>query len=111
MPSIESVESVEYESRGHCAVLRLDNPPVNGLSFALRAALLQGFERAAHDDRIEAIVVTGSASAFSAGGDIREFGKPEATRVPMVHALTAHMDTIEKPLIAAIGGYALGGGL
>jgi len=105
------MNTIVIEQRGAIAVLRLDNPPVNALSAPLREALSEALNRAAADERVHAIVLVGSERAFSAGGDIREFGRADATRFPMVHDLTAQLDTIRKPLLAAMSGYALGGGL
>jgi len=103
--------SVRSERRNGIALVTLDNPPVNALSFSLRAGLQAAVREAAADGAIHAIVITGSARAFSAGGDIREFGTPRSTQPPMVRDLSAAFDQVNKPLVAAIGGLALGGGL
>jgi len=105
------VSKVHRVDRDGIALLTLDNPPVNALNFALRAGLLAAVGEAAADDSVQAIVLTGSARAFSAGGDIREFGTPSSTSAPMVRDLSAAFDEVRKPLIAAIAGLALGGGL
>ena len=64
------------------AVLAIDNPPVNGLGFAVRRMLVEGVDRANADPAVEAIVVTGSGKFFSAGADVREFGTPRSSAEP-----------------------------
>ena len=70
--------TAHYEVRGSVAVITLDNPPVNGLGFATRAAVAAGVERAEADPAITSIVITGAGKAFSGGADIKEFGSPKA---------------------------------
>lgn len=89
--------------------IRIDNPPVNALGHGLRVGLLQAITDAQQDSAVRAIVIVGSGKFFSAGADITEFGKPIAEP-----SLSHLIDTIEnsaKPVIAAINGMALGGGL
>jgi 3-hydroxyacyl-CoA dehydrogenase len=100
---------LHYAVRDGIAVLTLNNPPVNGLSNALRAALMDGFKKAEADPAVRAVVVTGSAKAFSGGADIREFNKPRVK--PDLPDVNDQQDAMTKPLVAAIGGFALGGGL
>jgi 3-hydroxyacyl-CoA dehydrogenase len=98
-----------YTVRDGIAVITLNNPPVNGLGNALRAGIAAGLEKADSDPDIKAVVLIGSAKAFSGGADIREFGKPMTKpNLPEVNDL---QDSMQKPLVAAIGGFALGGGL
>jgi 3-hydroxyacyl-CoA dehydrogenase len=92
-------------------VLSLDNPPVNALSLALREGLLQALIRAAADDQAAAIVLIGAGRDFSAGGDIKEMGSPKAARGPRMRDLHSCMEASGKPVVAALSGYALGGGL
>ncbi|MBE7419520.1 MAG: enoyl-CoA hydratase/isomerase family protein [Ideonella sp.] len=105
------MSSIGYELRGSTAVLTLDHPPVNGLGAALRQGLLQALDRALADAAVRAIVVTGSARAFSGGADVKEFGTPNATREPRLPALIAAFENAPKPVIAAIAGVCMGGGL
>ncbi|MFO7589442.1 MAG: enoyl-CoA hydratase-related protein [Acidimicrobiia bacterium] len=95
------------------AVLRLDRPPLNPLSRALLADLTGAARRVTADDAVRAVVVCGSPKALAAGADIEEFGDPAAAR----SVTTAFRDALDAvagitvPVIAAINGYALGGGL
>jgi 3-hydroxyacyl-CoA dehydrogenase len=93
---------------GAVAVLTLDNPPVNAISQAVRAALVEGVKRADAEDGVEALVIRCAGRTFFAGADLKEFGKPSTEPF-----LTEVVDTIEAshiPVIAAIHGTALGGG-
>jgi 3-hydroxyacyl-CoA dehydrogenase len=98
-----------YSVRDGIAVITLNNPPVNGLGNALRAGIAAGLEKADSDPDVKAVVLIGSSKAFSGGADIREFNKPMTKpNLPEVNDL---QDSMQKPLVAAIGGFALGGGL
>src|SRR5207237_2239374 len=91
------------------AVITLNNPPVNGLGNAVRAGLMEGLQKADGDSAVKAAVIIGSAKAFSGGADIREFNSPRLKPdLPDVNDL---QDRMSKPLVAAIGGFALGGGV
>jgi len=100
-----------YETRGVTAVITLDNPPVNGLSAAVRAGIVAALDRALHDDTIEAVVLTGSERAFSGGADVKEFGTPNAGLEPRLSTVIDKLENSSKPVIAAIAGVCLGGGL
>lgn len=104
--------AVEYQRRDEIAIVTMNNPPVNGLSHALRLGLVEAFEHAIADPQIAAIVLTGAGRGFSAGGDIREFGSPAANAAP---ALSLHVHPVieqcPKPTVAALHGIAMGGGL
>jgi 3-hydroxyacyl-CoA dehydrogenase len=91
------------------AVITLDNPPVNALSFHLRAPLMTALETLRDDAAVKAIVLTCAGRTFVAGADITEFGKP--MQRPDLRDLIATLEKIEKPTVAAIHGTALGGGL
>ncbi|MGZ5031949.1 MAG: 3-hydroxyacyl-CoA dehydrogenase NAD-binding domain-containing protein [Usitatibacter sp.] len=100
-----------YQTHGPVAVLTLDNPPVNGLGYALRTALLDGIDRANADPAVTAIVLIGAGNLFSGGADIKEFNTPMATAEPTLHTLIRVAESSAKPVIAAIRGTCMGGGL
>jgi len=103
--------SVNYEVRDGVAILTMQNPPVNGLGLSTRLGLVESLTRALDDDAIKAVVVTGGARAFSGGADIREFNTPQATQEPSLPTVIAAFERSSKPVVAAIEGMALGGGL
>jgi 3-hydroxyacyl-CoA dehydrogenase len=99
------------ETKLHEDVLEIiiANAPVNALGAAVRSALAQAIDAAQEDDQVKVILLRGAGKLFSAGADITEFDQP-----PTGCALPAIIDTIEassKPIVAAIHGTALGGGL
>ncbi len=103
--------SVTYESRDGVAILTMSNPPVNGLGLSTRRGLVEALARAVDDATVKAIVVSGGARAFSGGADIREFNTPQATQEPTLPSVIAAFEQSPKPVVAAIEGMALGGGL
>ena len=102
---------VGYETRGPVAVLTMNKPPVNGLGMALRAGIVEMVARANADAAVQAIVLTGSARAFSGGADVTEFGTPKALEEPNLRSVIIAVEASAKPVVAAIAGVALGGGL
>ena len=105
------MSSTTYALSGGTAVITLNNPPVNGLSLELRSSILADFDKAIADDAVKAIVLIGSDKAFSGGADIKEFGSSKAFAEPNLPSLIAILENSKKPLIAAIGGSCMGGGL
>jgi 3-hydroxyacyl-CoA dehydrogenase len=105
------MESALYNITGDVAVITLNNPPVNGLGLDLRKAIIASIERAAADNAVRAIVLIGSDRAFSGGADVREFGTPKATEEPILRTVIATVESSQKPVIAAISGACMGGGL
>ena len=101
--------SVVLDRHGSVSVITTDNPPVNALSHEVRAGLLEGIERANADSETDAIVVICAGRTFFAGADIREFDQPP--RPPHLPDVVAHIEASAKPVLAAIHGTALGGGL
>jgi 3-hydroxyacyl-CoA dehydrogenase len=93
------------------AVITLDNPPVNGLGHEVRAGLVDGLDRALADPTVEAIVLIGAGKAFSGGADIREFNTPRANAEPTLRTAIRIVEAGTKPIVAAIGGICMGGGL
>ena len=84
---------------------------MNGLSYETRVAVAAGVDRALADDGVRAIVLSGSGGKFSAGADIREFNTPKARAEPTLLTLIDMVEGSAKPVIAAIGGLCMGGGL
>jgi 3-hydroxyacyl-CoA dehydrogenase len=107
--SEETPVSVTLEKDGNVAVVIVNNPPVNALSWHVRQGLADHFASALADDSVEAIVLRCDGSTFIAGADISEFGKPP--RGPDFNAVLNSIELATKPVIAAIHGTALGGGL
>ncbi|MFM7483149.1 MAG: enoyl-CoA hydratase/isomerase family protein, partial [Burkholderiaceae bacterium] len=103
--------SASFSEHGDVAVITLDNPPVNGLGFATRSAIVEGVQRAVDDEAIRAVVLIGSGKGFSGGADIREFNTPKALQEPSLHTVIRNIESCTKPVIAAIHGLAMGGGL
>jgi 3-hydroxyacyl-CoA dehydrogenase len=105
------MDHVEYTLRGTVAVLAFKYPPVNSLSLPLRRDLGAALERAIADPASKAIVLIGANGTFCAGADIREFNRPEVGVPPTLWNLIAMVEASPKPVVAAIEGAALGGGL
>jgi 3-hydroxyacyl-CoA dehydrogenase len=103
------MQSVTTYAEGDVLVVLVNNPPVNALSWHVRQGLQDGFEQALADDAIKAIVLRCDGATFIAGADITEFGKPP--QGPDFAAVLKQMEGASKPIVAAIHGTALGGGL
>src|SRR5262249_37102510 len=107
---------VNYEVADRVAVITIDNPPVNALSPAGWEGVDQAVQRAVADPAADAIVLIGAGTTFIAGADIKVFDSLKTTedsfaRSAGTHALLRRMEDAAKPLVAAIHGNALGGGL
>jgi 3-hydroxyacyl-CoA dehydrogenase len=102
-------KSVDLDRRGRVAVLTVNNPPVNALSQHVRQGLRDGVGQAIADAAVSAIVITCAGRTFIAGADITEFGKPP--QAPSLHDVLDLIESSPKPVIAAVHGTALGGGL
>jgi len=106
-----STNKAGFEIKDGIAVLKFDNPPVNSLGLELRQAIVAGIERANADPQVKAIVLIGAGAGFSGGADIREFGTPRSSMQPHLMTVISTVEDSAKPVIAAIGGVCMGGGL
>lgn len=100
-----------YTLHNGIAEIRWSNPPVDSLSLKVRESIHRALSEALADPGVKAIILGGSGKNFSGGADVREFNTPAATSQPDLVAIEELCDTAEKPVIAAITGVALGGGL
>ncbi|MCO4859833.1 3-hydroxyacyl-CoA dehydrogenase NAD-binding domain-containing protein [Herbaspirillum sp. WGmk3] len=100
---------VHLAREGAILVVTIDNPPVNALGVAVRRGLMSAIEEGEADADVTAILVTGAGRNFIGGADIREFGKPPQS--PLLTELCNRIEACSKPVLAAIHGAALGGGL
>ena len=99
---------VSWTRESNIAVITIDNPPVNALGQAVRAGLLKCALEASADEQVKAILITCAGRTFIAGADIREFGKPIAE--PSLPDVINQIEALNKPVVSAIHGTALGGG-
>src|SRR5690242_328966 len=102
-------QAVSVRVEDGVAVVTVSNPPVNAISEAVRPGLLDAMTRVASDAAVQAAVVIGAGNVFIAGADVREFGKPPLA--PFLPDVIAALEASGKPVVAAIHGVALGGGL
>jgi 3-hydroxyacyl-CoA dehydrogenase len=105
------MSSASFELHGQTAVITMNNPPVNGLGFDLRREIVEGLSRAQTDAEVKSVVLIGSPRAFSGGADIREFGTPRSTAEPNLNTVVRVVESAGKPVVAAISGACMGGGL
>ncbi|MFT5447742.1 MAG: 3-hydroxyacyl-CoA dehydrogenase [Gammaproteobacteria bacterium] len=99
---------VRFDVEDGIGIVTIDNPPVNALGPGVREGIVEALERAEADAGVAAVVMMGAGRSFIAGADIRQFGKPR--NKPKRSAYDV-LDGASKPVVAAIHGYALGGGL
>ncbi len=103
--------TAQYALHRNVAVITLNNPPVNGLGFDTRRAIVKGLERALANARVKAIVITGAGKAFSGGADIKEFNSPKAVQEPNLLSVIKAVENATKPVVAAMHSVVMGGGL
>src|SRR5271165_6263178 len=101
---------VRFENVDGIGVITIDNPPVNALSPGVPDGIMASLREGNADPAIRAMVIIGAGRSFIAGADIRQFGKPRP-RPPVGERSYDKLDASEKPVVAAIHGFALGGGL
>ncbi|MDP9084069.1 MAG: 3-hydroxyacyl-CoA dehydrogenase NAD-binding domain-containing protein [Pseudomonadota bacterium] len=101
----------DFSVQGAIALITLNQPPVNALSHGMRAAIAEGLERAQRDNAITGVVITGAGAVFCGGADVTEFGQPSMWAAPGLPDLFETIESCRKPVIAAINGLTLGGGL
>ena len=104
---------VDFQKQGSIGVITLNNPPVNALSVnkGVVQGILDALKEGDHDHHIRAFVIIGGGRNFSGGADISEFGKPYDPGKATLPDALAYMDTVTKPIVAAISGPTMGGGL
>ncbi|MFN9474268.1 3-hydroxyacyl-CoA dehydrogenase NAD-binding domain-containing protein [Acidovorax sp.] len=107
LPAPASV--VRWTPQEGVLLVSVDNPPVNALGAAVRQGLMAAIAQAEADAGIQALLIVGEGRAFIAGADIREFGKPPVP--PALPEVCQAIEACSKPVVAAIHGAALGGGL
>jgi len=100
---------ISTQRHGHVLIVTSNNPPVNALGAAVRQGLIAAIEEAEAADDVAAVVIRCEGQTFFAGADITEFGKPPV--MPMLPDVVDRIENCAKPVVAAIHGTALGGGL
>lgn len=112
MSVVDSATILNSRLHDRILIVTLHNPPVNGLSHAVRLQLYEQMQRARSDPGIDAVVIHGNGRCFSAGADIRELGTPAALSPPGLSAdVHPAIERCGKPVVAALHGIAMGGGL
>src|SRR5215213_2815154 len=102
---------ISTHKHGDVLVVTSNNPPVNALGAAVRQGLVAAIEQAEADDTVKAVVIACEGQTFFAGADVSEFGTPKAFEQPMLPQVVDRIEDCAKPVVAAIHGTALGGGL
>src|SRR5215213_2753802 len=102
---------ISTRKHGDVLIVMSNNPPVNALGHAVRQGLVAAIEEAEADDAVNAIVIACEGQTFFAGADVSEFGTPKAFEQPMLPQVVDRIENCTKPVVAALHGTALGGGL
>ncbi|RZL94654.1 MAG: 3-hydroxyacyl-CoA dehydrogenase [Variovorax sp.] len=109
MATPSASDPVHFQRQADVLVVTLDNPPVNALGVDVRRGLVAAIDAAEADGAVAAVLIVGAGRNFIAGADIREFGKPP--QPPSLPEVCGRIENCSKPVVAAIHGAALGGGL
>jgi 3-hydroxyacyl-CoA dehydrogenase len=104
-------DPISTRRHGDVLIVSCNNPPVNALGAAVRQGLVQAIEEAEAADDVKAVVIACEGQTFFAGADVSEFGTPKAFQQPMLPNVVDAIENCSKPVVAAIHGTALGGGL
>src|SRR4051812_24969948 len=102
---------ISTRKHGDVLIVLSNNPPVNALGAAVRKGLVAAIEEAEADDSVKAVVIACEGQTFFAGADVSEFGTPKAFEQPWLPMVVDTIENCSKPVVAAIHGTALGGGL
>jgi len=105
---------IKRQPNDEVAIVLIDNPPVNALSTSVAEGLGQAIQTAENDDRVRAIVVMGEGKTFVVGADIKQLEDmawSQSSGPPRLHKLLLQIEDCTKPVVMAIHGSALGGGL
>src|SRR5688500_18316996 len=102
---------ISTKRHGDVLIVTSNNPPVNALGHAVRQGLVAAIEEAEADEAVKAVVIACEGQTFFAGADVSEFGTPKAFEQPMLPQVVDRIENCTKPVVAAIHGTALGGGL
>ncbi len=100
---------IELTHEDDTAIISVNNPPVNSLGISVRKGLVEAIKSADNNSSVRSIIIIGNGSTFPAGADIKEFGQPP--QEPHLPEVCEEIENIDKPVIAALHGTALGGGL
>jgi 3-hydroxyacyl-CoA dehydrogenase len=109
MDSDNLPHDLHLERCGNILIATIDNPPVNAVGIGVRAGLLAALQLVQTDAEIQALLLVGAGNHFAAGADIREFNQPR--QPPLLRDVCQQIEACNKPVIAAIAGNTLGGGL
>src|SRR6187399_559539 len=102
---------IRYKVDKGIAWLAMNNPPLNALSHELRSGIVNALDRALADAKVRAVVIIGNERAFSSGADIKEFSGSAFYSDPFLPGVVDIVEASDKPVIAAISGACMGGGL